>query len=162
MARNRGKKPGVGAVCRAFVKYMHPSELMRNKFVNITAQLKISDLIAIRQEVRRVRRKEQMCIIFRHPYWENQEIYCCKRWVRVLQEGHQDHLFDPPSLTVDDLRTPNTEEEGIDIPVEVFRSNASAEDIANVRRLGLDVDDDNEPAPENIPSPNVPNQTNQS
>ena len=33
----------------------------------------------------------------------------------------------------------------------VFRSGNGADDIANVRNQGFEVDDDNEPVPENIP-----------
>ena len=37
-----------------------------------------------------------------------------------------------------------------------------AEDIAHVKSLGLGVDDDNEPAPENIPNKNPPEKIDQS
>ena len=39
----------------------------------------------------------------------------------------------------------------------IFQASRSrAEDIAMVRNQGLDIDDDNEPVPENIPSPDAP------
>ena len=39
----------------------------------------------------------------------------------------------------------------------IFQANGShAEDIAMVRNKGFDVDDDNKPVPENIPSPDAP------
>ena len=84
-------------------------------------------------------------------------MYCCKRWIRVLQEGNPTQFFNGPALTVDEAPinlNEDEEEVGVEIPDNVFHSSGDAEDIANVRRLGLDVDDDNEPAPENIPNQN--------
>ena len=151
------KKIGVGAVCRTYVRFMHPSKLMRDKFVNIGAQLKISDLVSVKQEVKKVNRKDQMCVIFRHDNWPNKEIYCCKRWVTVLQEGNPAHFFDVAGSPVENEtgteENPNVEEDNEPIPDRVFHmSGSNAEDIAHVRSLGLGVDDDNDPAPENVPT----------
>jgi len=50
----------------------------------------------------------------------------------------------PP--VVEAASTTRTIDEGI------FKSNNNAEDIANVHAEGFDVDNDNEPAPENVPT----------
>ena len=42
-------------------------------------------------------------------------------------------------------------EEQVEIPDEIFQVGNRAEDIALVRGQGFEVDDNNEPAPENIP-----------
>ena len=151
------KKIGIGAVCRTFMKFIHPSKLIRDKFPNRIDQDKLGEMIAIRQEVKRVNHKDQMCIIMRHDFWPNQELHCVKRWVKVMEEGAAADFFDaPPTVTPEDeaVPTPNiTEDEGEPIPEQVFNlTGSSAEDIMHVRRLGLGVDDDNEPAPENIPT----------
>jgi len=39
----------------------------------------------------------------------------------------------------------------VEIGENIFRSGNRAEDIANVRGQGFEVDDDNDPAPENVP-----------
>ena len=62
--KNGKKKMGVGAVCQASVKFMHPSKLMRDKFINITSQLKIDGLLALRQELKLVNRKHQIVWCF--------------------------------------------------------------------------------------------------
>lgn len=49
--------------------------------------------------------------------------------------------------------TDPVEMETTEIDLMVFCMGNNAEDIATVRALGLDVDDDNNPAPENIPDP---------
>ena len=165
MAKNTKKKVGVGAVCRASVKFMHPSQLMRDKFVNITAQMKLSELIALRQEVKTVARKQQMCLVFRHDNWPNKEVYCCKRWATVLQEGDPNQYFDMPTPALNedlDESNPNEDTHREEIDPRVFQTiGTSAEDIAHVRSLGLGVDDDNEPAPENIPTNETLGETNQ-
>ncbi len=43
-------------------------------------------------------------------------------------------------------------EEQVEIPDEIFRAGNRAEDIALVRGQGFEVDDDNDPAPENVPT----------
>ena len=40
-----------------------------------------------------------------------------------------------------------------DIPNEVFNAQNRAEDIISIRGIGLDVDNDNNLAPKNIPNP---------
>ena len=116
---------GVGAVCQASVKFMHPSKLMRDKFINITSQLKIDGLLALRQELKLVNRKHQMCVVFRHDYWPNKEVHCCKRWAIVLNEGDPSKYFDRPlTLPNEDEdngdTNPNLEDEGEEIDERVF------------------------------------------
>ena len=164
---NGKKKMGVGAVCQASVKFMHPSKLMRDKFINITAQLKIDGLLALRQELKLVSRKHQMCVVFRHDYWPNKEVHCCKRWATALNERDASKYFDRPlTLPNEDEdngdTNPNLEDEGEDIEERFFQlSGTNAEDVAHVRSLGLGVDDDNQPAPENVPTDAPTEDTNQ-
>ena len=84
MTKKYKKKLGIGTLCRVPVKFMHPSKWKREKFVNITAQLKISDLIAICQEVKTVAQRQQMCVVFHYDHWSNKEVYCCKLWASVI------------------------------------------------------------------------------
>jgi hypothetical protein len=69
-----------------------------------------------------------------------------------MQEGPLESLFEtPPQEDVDG---------GEDVAVEAEATEAREiprilnEDISNFRAQGFAVDDDNEPAPENVPSPN--------
>ena len=160
------KKIGVGAVCRAYMRFIHPSKLIRDKYPNATHQDKLGEMIVIRQESRKVNHKDQMCIIMRHDHWPNKELHCVKRWVKVIEEGAQADFFDvPPSVQHDatPAQAPNlTEDEGEAIPERVFHlTGSNAEDIMHIRSLGLGVDDDNEPAPENIPTAETTENTDQ-
>ena len=119
------KELGVGAVCRVLVKYLHPSEKMRAKFPNRIDQLRLGELVAIRQELKTVNRSEQMCVVMRHDFWPDEEIYCVKRWVKVVEEGHHNDFFhDRPCASADNtenIAQANTHnDKGEPIPDHVF------------------------------------------
>ena len=50
---NGEKKIGSGAVARCTLKYLHPSKLIRDKFPNRTASQKISELLVVRQDMKK-------------------------------------------------------------------------------------------------------------
>ena len=128
------KKHGVGAVCRTFMRFIHPSKLIRDKFPNSTHQQKLGELIAIRQEVKTVNRN-----VMRHNLWPNQELYSVKMWVKVRSEGVNYDFFDTQEVTIpDETITPMLTEEvnGETIPDTVFRMiGANTEDIAMVTTM---------------------------
>ena len=146
------KRHGAGAVCSVLLKYLHPANYIDEKFKNSTKSDRLQNCIAYRQEVKTVKRKNQLVISLRHDDHADQELYAVKRWVKVETEGAEEHIFveedkeEPASV---DVNTNGEETEAIDDVV--FRARSRAEDIAMVRAMGLDVDDDNVPAPENIP-----------
>ena len=69
-------------------KYLHPSDLINEKFINRSAGSRVSDLLAIRQEMITVRRKKRLVVVFYHDETEDVEIHAVKRWVRVEEEGN--------------------------------------------------------------------------
>jgi hypothetical protein len=89
-----------------------------------------------------------VCIIFRHDDFPNIELYCHHRWCHVEEEGPEACLFD----AVATIET--GEEELQQLPTEVDPTTPSAEDVNNLLAEGFAVDDDNHPAPENIPTAN--------
>jgi hypothetical protein len=106
--------------------------------------------------MKKVNKKEHNCIFLFHEDFPNQELYAIKRWVSVSQEGPAgQYFFDEPLVEGVETVVEQDEEEGVEIPREInlvgLRNNASAEDMALLRAEGFDIDDDNEPAPENIP-----------
>ena len=152
---------GVGAKCCTMLKYLHPAKLIDEKYPNRTAKSKLDDLLVIRQEIKKVNKKEQRCIVFRHGLFDGVELYCVQRWAKVLTEGAIEHLFDSSEPSQQDStgsganRRP-VEEEGQEIDDQVLRARNCPEDISTVRAQGLEVDDDNKPAPENIPCADEP------
>ena len=98
--------------------------------------------------------------MFRHDAFENVELHTVARWAKVKVEGPADKFFETvPALDPEQARQENVQENGGEeqIPDHVFHLSGQAEDIAHVRGLGFEVDDDNDPAPENIPG--EPNNT---
>ena len=101
-------------------------------------------------------KRVQQVIVFRHDTFETAEVYCVKRWAKVNIEGGAEHFFD--SNTVSATETGDTIESELIVEIDpsVLHAGNRAEDIALVRAQGLMVDDDNDPAPENIPDLNAP------
>ena len=84
--------------------------------------------------------------------YENKELYAVKRYVCITKEGTQEHFFDsvvagedPPTVEIEEpellLALPARGGDGFE-----------AEEIGTMRTAGVVIDDDNEPAPENIPN----------
>ena len=106
-------------------------------------------------------------------------MYCHERFARVTTEGPPGSFFpvqstaasrsascslagsirllanggDSSTIATSDLASDPTasNERGSSIPDDLFHSSNVAEDIAAVRNLGFLVDNDNDPAPENVP-----------
>jgi hypothetical protein len=117
----------------------------------------LSDLICIRKEDNIVSRRLQSCFVYRHGDDEGKELHAVGRWSKVEVEGNDIHYFGSNDTNEDketkDGEGASDEVVQIQIPTEVLHAGNCAEDIAQVRALGFVVNDDNEPAPENIPTP---------
>jgi hypothetical protein len=82
-------------------------------------------------------------------------LHSAERWATVLEQGTGEIWGgEPEATTAAAPVVPNEANE----PIADFIFNAQnrAEDIALVRAMGFEVDDDSEPAPENIPVANAP------
>ena len=148
---------GVGAQCSVLTKYMHPAKLVNKKFPNRTTHSRIENLICIDEDNKLVNKKQQGVITFRHDDFEGTVIYCVRRWAKVLQEGATEHFFKILDNAPSNGGTPqanNVREEGeaVEVVQEIFHAKNSPKDTAMVRNQGLDVDCDNDPAPENFPT----------
>lgn len=155
----RKKRCGVGAVCSAYIKYLHPSKEIKDKYPNTTAQSRLEGLLAVRRGQTKVKGREQTCIFFRHDDLPGTDVYSVQRWVKVTKEGAAEHFFEETQATqrVDqatDILQGDTEEREELCEEQMRPSTLSArkEDIANIRAMGLDVDDDDECLEENIPA----------
>ena len=92
--------------------------------------------------------------IFTHKDFD-EEVHAVFRWIRVDREGKESEFF---TETAEAEVVHSDEEDRASIPPDVLQlqhRKASREDIANVRAMGFGVDDDSDPAPENIPAPNL-------
>lgn len=104
-----------------------------------------------------------MATFFSSPSVHGHTLHSANRWVKVLEEGNADGYWDNPrastaaaggnaATNTDTDGAPEQQQEGAPIDESVFNASNRAEDIARVRNEGYEVDDDNDPAPENIPA----------
>lgn len=150
---NMGKGATVSTLCRV----LHPSEFIRNKYPNLEKGQRLSGLVILRRELKRIRRKDVMAIVMKHEDFkdgeENRELYCLQRWVKVEKEGDKDLFFDP----VAPANSESVKEEPEELPDDVQNmmeqfDRLAAEDIALAQNVFENVDDDNAPVEENLPT----------
>ena len=140
---------GVGATCEVILKHLKPNKYIKFVYPNPEPGQRLGGLVAFKKEVRRINKKEQICIVFRHDEFPNKELFCVKRWVRVTAAG------DPTQLFVDEVAEQNEwpNHVGRELPQRLQEHSSgtrfAAEDMQTTRAEGFMVDDDNEPAPEN-------------
>ena len=108
----------------------------------------------MRQEVKHVTKRDQLCVVVRHNDFkaddEHIELHAVKRYFRVTEEGDRDLFFD-------DLGTVGGEEDAAPIPLPEAVDdaiNGASEEVNTIEALRgvVDIDDDNEPAPKNVPA----------
>ncbi len=95
---------------------------------------------------------------------EPEELYAFPRWFKIIEEGPSDEYFDQSSSTYAANPTNSGNADGdVEAPAIVQEINAWGRvvesDLANLNGQ-VDIDDDNYPAPENIPSPEDERGTN--
>ena len=144
---------GVGAVVSALIRFIHPSEHIRRKFPNPVAGQRLSDCQTVRQEMKKVSRKDQLVIVVHHEDFKMEEgdfidLYAMKRYWKVHKGGDADLRFDVAPTN-----------DGGEQGDEMLPLPAAVDDYINGERVNIiealqevvEIDDDNEPAPENVP-----------
>ena len=148
----------VGATVSALIKFIHPSEHICNKFPNPCSGQRLLDCKTIWQDVKTVTRKEQLTLIVHREDFKNNndtyiELYVVKRYWKVHKEGDSDYFFDAQAPTMEE----DDEDEQRLLPdtigVHLSGEACTTENIISLRDE-VDIDDDNEPAPENVPQQN--------
>jgi hypothetical protein len=142
---------GVGANCTILSKFIHPSEHVRTKHANLHKGHKTS-VIILGKETAKVQREDQKCCTFRSEDYPNIVLHAVKRCLNVVTEEPPQSFFD--QFTGNDATFAEAADEvAPNMPPQM---NDHSEDIQAFTTLGAIVDDDNLPAPENIPPPNEP------
>ena len=143
---------GEGARCSCLAKYIRPSKDVAAALVNPKPGRRIDDLIAMSRDVTTCGGKTFVSIFF----WSSTIpglLHAAERWVKVEEQGPTDLLWENAAPTTEaPAAAIYINERGEDIADFVFNAQNRAEDIALVRNMGFEVDDDNEPAPENVPA----------
>ena len=126
-------------------------QVVAEAFINADKDYTLEDLIAVECKVVMRKGKPIKSYFFRSPSLPGL-VSCAEKWVTVLEQGEHCLIWDEPGLAPSVLTPPATNEAGEEIADFVFQALNRAEDIALVRAMGFEVDDDDEPAPENIPA----------
>ena len=113
----------------------------------------------LRQDTKKINRREKLLVVFTHPrlnQGENPtELYCVKRYARVTTESSKDSLFD---VVVDGGGLVEQDVEGESLAGIQHLMAQQGHFLRNkiLEAEGVvEVDDDNLPLPENIPTPNT-------
>lgn len=90
---------GRGAEVTCLTKYLHPSEHIRNKHPNLQSGHRTEGCIVLRQDTKKVNRRDQLCIVVRHDDYKADdggdiELYGVKQWFRITKEGPADYFFE--------------------------------------------------------------------
>ena len=154
MVRTKKKVAGIGAVCECLRRFLHPSKGIDEHFINTHHKHRIDSLVIVKREVTKVNKRDQMCYFYNHPSFPDRLIYSTARYAKVVEEGEPSGYFaeNVPRVGTDSVVVEvvgQDGERGLAVPVV---TSELGEDIARLRAEGYGVDDDNDPAPENIPA----------
>ena len=154
------KTHGVGATVSCLIKFLHPSELIRNKFPNPVNGQRLDGCITVCQELKKINRKDQLSLIVRHANFVKADgdpilLHGVKKHFKIDMEGDPDLFFDAVTTSEEtEVATASVVPLPQAIDEEVSGQNdGGANDLLNALNGVVDINDDNEPAPENIPSP---------
>jgi hypothetical protein len=142
---------GKGARCSCLVKFIRPSKDVAAALVNPEPGRRIDDLITVSRDVTTRGGKRFVSIFFRSSTIPGL-LHAAERCVRVEEQGPLDQLWGESPTAEAPAATVAIDEQGEEIADFVFHAQNRVEDIALVRDMEFKVDDDNEPAPENVPT----------
>ena len=153
---------GRDALVSVLGQFIHPSEEYRKRNPNATRDRRLQNCKVIRQEFKHVNRRNQLCVILHHNNYKNEdgsyiELHAAKRYCKVTQEGHTDYFFEVTiPLDVSENDQVVIEEPIPDHILRLLQERGNYEDaeelVEEINNL-VNIDDDNEPAPENVPDP---------
>ena len=150
-------RAGIGAKCSILTKFIHPSEHVRSKHTNLEKTHRTHGVV-VGQDEKTVTRKLQDCYLFRCDDYDNIVMHAVIRYVNIVEEGGANDLFIsavPPNSNPTAVETVEVETNVLPSTIVPHITGELAEDINAMRAAGANIDDDNEPAEENIPRPSV-------
>ena len=148
-------------------KFVHPSRSIHHKHPNRSKNHKLEGVILLEVNTKVVRRGDNaiLVFVFTHFDFPDEQFYAAKRYIHVTQEGEEDSLFVLaeaviPSvsagaigpLTFDQTnRADGAEANDAPTLLSGRTSNLRSEDMVELCRQGISIDDGRDPAPENVP-----------
>ena len=146
---------GVGAKVTCLSKFVHPSQHIRDKYPNPVSGHCLEGCVVVCQELKKVSRRDQLCIIVHHDEFKTAdgtivELHAVKRHWKVVEECDSDFFFDDP------VAEEEREEEPVSVALpdvidQAINGQSTKNNTIEALRGVVDIDDNNEPAPENVP-----------
>ena len=174
------KRLGVGASCTVKLRFLHPKNQVKDKIPNQSSSQQLTGLIVQSKAEKIIRKVNKDCIVFRHEDFGRQLVWALRRYVQVDIQGPEQSFFEqetqePPTAPGEGTNQPNepmeeTHPTNADAASNTVPNNAEElhpliqemlnrdgnnldnDDVINVIVAAPMVDDDNQPAPENLPS----------
>ena len=144
------------------IKHLQLSRLVSSTLPNTTANFRLEGFDVVGRDNNVVNQKEKEVIIVHHDDFkttdgESEDLYALPRWFKITEEGTSDEFFSESSSTnaVNPTGSGNSDKD-VEAPAVVCDIDRSGRDIeSDLADLNdqVQIDDDNSPAPENIPSP---------
>ena len=147
--RTPQNRANIGDVCSVMLKFLHPSRLISDRYPNQDHRERLDNLLVTGEEIKQIRGQNRNCITFRHADFENVILYCSVSYAKVTT-----HAPTPERMPAEVARVEEAVLEEELLQAMPRTTGDAAADIIQLRAEGYGVDDDNDPAPENVPNPN--------
>ena len=142
---------GKDAVVSCLTQFLHPSQTIRDAFPNRQRGHRLEGLKVRRQEEKKINRKVQLAIVMVHDDFKNGddyiELHAVARYCKITTQGPEDLYF--TATPVEENET--AEEVEVDPAVVEQVLTGRISDTTELQHH-FTVDNDNDPAPENIPN----------
>jgi hypothetical protein len=145
---------GIGAVGSAMARFFHPSKKIHDTWPQDDKR-RVEGVLVVDEGIRKIRHKDQMCYLVRINEIENIIFHIAKRNFKVTAAGALPFASEKPAATVvpalnapviDDMRASTR---NVVPNAGNLSRGGTREEIEELRRNGITVDNDNNPAPKN-------------
>ena len=146
---------GIGALGSAQARFFHPSANIREKWPNEYQKKRLTGVVITGKGTHRVNRKDQLCYECSIPEIDGTTFHVVVNNFRVERAAATS--FEDEQATTAPSResaSQTLQELALRLSTEdEVRNFNRSDEIAELRQQGIEVDDDNEPAPENAEPP---------
>ena len=179
----RKKTLGAGAQVSIFTRFLHPSAIIRNKYPNLETHHQLEGCHVVRREEKKICGRTQVALVVTHAEFRDENgllvhLHGAESKFHLQQEGLPEFFFPslevqgqapPPAATIvqapastadeNERKADNTFNHGGSSTPDLVRRidqrrTVLPEDVEGLRGI-VQIDDDNLPAPENIPGPAI-------
>ncbi len=154
MSRKK-KMIGIGAVASVLLRMLHPSAAIGERYSNPDHGHRHQGLLPVCCEIKKVNNHEQMTLVMRHDNFEGVELYYLERFLRIEAEGAAEYFFTATAPINNEEEENDVERVPEDVIPFLGGDRVNVIDAIHLAAV-LPTDDDNEPAPENIPEADQP------